>query len=506
MSDYWLKREEEALKHYITDEKEYSKHIEKIYRNMMDVCQKEIEAFYGKYAASEGISLSEAKKRVSSLDVEVFSRKAKKYVEEKNFSKQANKELKLYNATMKINRLEMLKANIGLELISGFDELDDYIGQILKGRALEEMERQAGILGESISNNAKLADSIVNSSFHNATFSDRLWQYQSVMRSDLSKLIESGLIQGKSARTLAREIRKYYIGSGRLKNGRNGAIYSAERLMRTELARVQIEAQKKSFEANGFDEYIFLANSTCCSVCRNMHNRYFKVKKMMPGVNAPPMHPNCRCSTAAYENSGKELAASIAKRNTGTQVYYSEKFDYSINLKGYSKDTLKGFSECARDVAKRGSEDRHEHMYLVDIKNGKPVYYEKGEENEVGGDGFWKFIDEHKNESFAFIHNHNTDGSFSETDMRTLLTNKNINTMIAVRNDAVMYVAESDDVLEEYFYDDMYQNDLKTLNEDVRNGKISYAERSIKREEIIVDCLLRDYTKAGEMIEIDGRK
>lgn len=303
MSNYWLKREEEALKHYITDEKEYSKHIETIYRNMVDACQKEIEAFYGKYADQENISLSEAKKRVSGLDVEAFSRKAKKYVEEKNFSKQANRELKLYNATMKINRLEMLKANIGLELISGFDELNDYMGQILKDRTLEELERQAGILGESINDNAKLADSIVNSSFHNATFSDRLWQYQSVMRSDLSKLIESGLIQGKSARVLARDIRKYYIGTGRLKNGRNGAIYSSERLMRTELARVQIEAQKKSYEANDFDEYIFLANSTCCSECRKMHNKHFKVKKMMPGVNAPPMHPNCRCSTAAYEDS-----------------------------------------------------------------------------------------------------------------------------------------------------------------------------------------------------------
>ena len=28
-----------------------------------------------------------------------------------------------------------------------------------------------------------------------------------------------------------------------------------------------------------------------------------KVEKMMPGENAPPMHPHCRCSTAAYEDS-----------------------------------------------------------------------------------------------------------------------------------------------------------------------------------------------------------
>ena len=34
--------------------------------------------------------------------------------------------MRLYNATMKINRLELLKANIGLEMVSGFDELQKY--------------------------------------------------------------------------------------------------------------------------------------------------------------------------------------------------------------------------------------------------------------------------------------------------------------------------------------------------------------------------------------------
>lgn len=37
-----------------------------------------------------------------------------------------------------------------------------------------------------------------------------------------------------------------------------------------------------------------------CEVCRDLDGKHFKVKDMMPGENAPPMHPNCRCSTAAY--------------------------------------------------------------------------------------------------------------------------------------------------------------------------------------------------------------
>jgi hypothetical protein len=98
--DYWLKREEEALKHRITDEKEYQKEIQQIYQNMLDACQKEIESFYAKYASAEGISIAEAKKRVSKHDVKAFERKAAKYVKEKDFSDKANEELRLYNATM----------------------------------------------------------------------------------------------------------------------------------------------------------------------------------------------------------------------------------------------------------------------------------------------------------------------------------------------------------------------------------------------------------------------
>ena len=79
-SDYWRKREEEALKHYIKQEAEYDKEIKRIYQNQLDEIQKEIEAFYGKYAKAENITLAEAKKRVGQLDIAAYERKAAKYV------------------------------------------------------------------------------------------------------------------------------------------------------------------------------------------------------------------------------------------------------------------------------------------------------------------------------------------------------------------------------------------------------------------------------------------
>lgn len=112
--EYWKNRETEAKKHNIQEEAEYNRKIKEIYANMMDEINKEINGFYTKYAAKEGITMAEAKKRVSKLDIAAYERKAKKYVETKDLSDRANEEMRIYNLTMKVNRLELLKANIGL--------------------------------------------------------------------------------------------------------------------------------------------------------------------------------------------------------------------------------------------------------------------------------------------------------------------------------------------------------------------------------------------------------
>lgn len=67
---------------------------------------------------------------VKATDVQQFQDKAKKIVEQANqirkagkrvtyadFSKTVNEQMRVYNATMRINRLELLKSQIGLEMV-----------------------------------------------------------------------------------------------------------------------------------------------------------------------------------------------------------------------------------------------------------------------------------------------------------------------------------------------------------------------------------------------------
>ena len=290
--DYWKEREEAQRKKNIKDEKEYDKEIKKIYQDMMDRINNEIYSFYAKYASDNGIIMREEKKRASKLDIEEYARKAAKYVEEKNFSKQANEEMKLYNLTMKVNRLELLKANIGLELIKGHNILYQFFYKLLHRRVTNEANRLSGILGDTVIANKKFADSIVNASFHNATFSERIWMHQDLLKNDINNLLQTGLIQGRNPNVLARDLRKRF----------NVKLSDAERLMRTEMARVQIDAQMKSYAANGIDEFEYIAcgGSDVCDICKKIDGKVFKVSKMMISENAPPMHPNCHCSTGVH--------------------------------------------------------------------------------------------------------------------------------------------------------------------------------------------------------------
>lgn len=64
----------------------------------------------------------------------------------------------------------------------------------------------------------------------------------------------------------------------------------------------QTKAQCDSFIRNGFAEYEFVANRDCCSLCGELNGKHFRVRDLVIGVNAPPMHEGCRCSIAGWSD------------------------------------------------------------------------------------------------------------------------------------------------------------------------------------------------------------
>lgn len=287
--NYWIERERKHIEKSIKDDKEKFKLIRRNYNRAFNEVDKEIQAFYQRYATKEGITMAEAVKKVSKADIQSFSEKAKRYVKEKNFTPQANEQLRLYNLTMKINRLEMLKANIGLELTSMANDEFFSMRTVLEQNAYDELERQAGILGESVAFDKKVVDNIVNASFQNATFSQRIWANQDVLKSEIDKLLTRGMIQGRNPKVLARDVRKQF----------DVTRYQSERLMITEMSRVQTGAQEMAFKEYGYEQCIWIAENSACDICKPQDGKVFKVSELDKGLSIPA-HPACRCSFSAY--------------------------------------------------------------------------------------------------------------------------------------------------------------------------------------------------------------
>lgn len=367
-AEYWRDREAKQRETYIRTEDEELAEINRIYNDMYRWAEREINAFYGKYASAEGIDITEAKKRVSKLDIAEYERLAKEYVKDKDFSDRANAEMRLYNATMKINRLELLKAMIGLKLVDGTNDIDKHWEKIATDRATQEIIRQSGILGKTLTDTevVKTAKQIVNANFYNANFSERIWSHMDNLRSNLAIELQKGFIAGIGSRQMATNLRKQFDVSVR----------DANRLARTELRRIQTDVAKDNYERNGFDEYEFMAvNSRACPICRELDGQIFKVKDMKPGENAPPIHPNCHCTTAPHVDSGEYNAWLNYLERGGTSEDWAnmsptERQRYDLFMQNNPTGSIKQTS------AKEPSEDEKR------LQDEATEWY-------VSGDGMW---------------------------------------------------------------------------------------------------------------------
>lgn len=297
---YWRKREELFAKQDIRTDKDLAKEVNAALKDMSDAIQDEIDAFYTRYANREGISIAEVNKRVAKMDIEKFASKAKRYVKTKDFSERANYELKIYNLKMKASRLELLKAQVDLQLIGGFSDVEQLLHKSAYEQALAEYQRDAGILADSVAFDVKKRVSQVLKGSYKLkdaptfkTFSDNIWLYKTELQNDLEKMLVRTFTRGENPRVMARELRDRFKVTG----------YQAERLARTETARMQTAIQRDSLEENGIKQYEYTAEPSACKVCSALDGKIFKLKDLVVGKNASPMHPSCRCRISGYVSS-----------------------------------------------------------------------------------------------------------------------------------------------------------------------------------------------------------
>lgn len=128
-------------------------------------------------------------------------------------------------------------------------------------------------------------ESLVNQKFEGERFSDRIWTNKKLLVSKLNKIIKSGVIQGKSIEKMTKDIKDIFGQSA----------YVSKRLVRTETARVQSDANMTLYEDSKLVKKVMydatLDNKTS-DICKSKDGKYWDIDD--PSKPRIPAHPNCR--------------------------------------------------------------------------------------------------------------------------------------------------------------------------------------------------------------------
>lgn len=288
--------------------------LAQLYQESFDRMQSEIDRFYLAYAKKEGLTKQEAMKKASEFDVTKFAKKAEKAVKEKDFSPKTNSWLRTYNLKMKVSRLELLKSELALEIDNLTSDVNEVFEKGRRDEFLNEYKRQAGILGISSSGAKKRMQSVLDADFYGQKFSSRIWG---------SKGLQSNL-QGEVSSTLSRiftDMMGYKQEMARLAKKYETSKANAQRLLKTEIARINADTQLAMLKENGFTHMIFVAEPGACDICGPLDQKAIPIAKVEKGVNMYPMHPNCRCSAYGHIKMDYKKGGSTLDREAPNGVW-----------------------------------------------------------------------------------------------------------------------------------------------------------------------------------------
>lgn len=399
-SEYWKDRMEAAFLAGEKTARELSESLRTAYEEAARGIAKEIEAFYGRYAGMNGLSIAEVKMRLNPKELKSYAEETKRYYDMVDPSKigvdmaeSYRKELRYQSARSYMSRLEALKTDLKHIVV-------DLGGKERQGleRTLEKIysdtyarTRCAADVYRGFSTGyARLNHDQLNSAIHQkwlgSNFSDRIWKDKGSLLDSLNTTFLQGVARGQNPRKVAEEMSE-----------RLGANYSAcERLVRTETAHIANMSTMKGYKDSGVKSYKILAtlDSRTSEICRDYDGRVFDLKDMEVGVNAPPFHPNCRTTTVAYfapdEIDAMLEEAQRVARDEGGRLYYVPASTTYRQWEGMmakppamsAKKAAESWKARRSDAVRLAEESEHEEFDFEELEYWRNRYIEMfGEEN-----------------------------------------------------------------------------------------------------------------------------
>lgn len=393
---YWAERARENKLNVIKIGENGINELKRVLKTNLDDVQENIKTFYDKYGDNPAEQLSYKEFEEYKKDLKA---KAKKYPKDKTLQRMAKQDIPKY----RIDRLRQLEANLQIRLAEVTAYQETSINGTLTDVAKVSHEATKKMMQESIglsigAINSKQIAALISTDWSGKNWSSRLWADREKLGKKVKQTLEKGITQGTGYRKMARELRAE-MGT---------SFNNAFRLIRTESAFIQGDINKATYqqaaEELGLEYYKYDAflDSRTSEICRELDGKRFRVSGMQIGVNAPPMHPNCRSTTQLIldnestkheekltENpkiNEKTVKGSYNKDEVKKLQEISDKFiNAGYNLSGHAIQRIfeRTDAERALNVISKGKKYLDRENNLTYYRNGLSVHMDKETKNII---------------------------------------------------------------------------------------------------------------------------
>jgi SPP1 gp7 family putative phage head morphogenesis protein len=349
-SEYWKERFGQVEESQHQQGLECYEDIESQYRRAQKDIEGKLAVWYQRLAKNNGISLTEAKKLLSSDELEEFKWDVKEYI--KNGKENAKngqwmKQLENASARYHISRLEAIKIQTqqSLETLFGnqLDSIDSTMRDVYTSgyyRTAYEIQKGVGVGWEFAKLDDRTISKVINKPWaaDGKNFSARVWSNREKLVNELNKTLAQNIILGQDPQKAIDEIARKM----------NTSKQAAGRLVMTEEAFFSSAAQKDCFKELDVEQYEIVAtlDSRTSEICQDMDGKHFFMSEWEIGITAPPFHVNCRTTTVPYFDDDFD-AGERAARNEDGKVYY---VPADMTYKQWKKEFVDGDKSELKEV------------------------------------------------------------------------------------------------------------------------------------------------------------
>lgn len=330
---YWRKRAIELAEKQKREDDDLCLRFHREYERILHELDKEISIFYARYAENESVSMADARRLLRDAELEDFRMSLDEF-RAKALAGGFDKELEEVYLRSRISRLQALQTQVELRMRELFGSQRDVLRDHLQERYTDTYYRtvyavsqQTDVASTFARIDPQTVEKILAVPWLGSEFSSRIWADRDKLTRELMQTLSRGFVRGDSLDRMTKEFAK-----------RMGVSESrAAVLIHTESVHMAAEAAEQGYRETGIRSYRFEAalDLKTCTVCGALDQREFPLAERETGINYPPLHPRCRCTTVPVTEF--QIGSKRAARNpaTGKTEYVEKKLTYEEWRKKY---------------------------------------------------------------------------------------------------------------------------------------------------------------------------